>query len=208
MKLYFATGTCSLSPRIVAEEAGIALDAERVNLGVTPHRTAAGVDFTTLQPNGYVPALQLDDGSLLTEGVAIVQLLADLNPGAGLMAPAGTPLRYRQQSWLNFIATELHKMYSPWLFHPEFGDQPQAVARRRIAERLAFVESELARGGPFLTPPGFSAADAYLFTIVGWSAFTRIDLEPFPRIRQFLATVGARPAVRRAMRAEGMKVAD
>jgi glutathione S-transferase len=208
MKLYFATGTCSLSPRIVAEEAGITLDADRVNIGVNPHRTSAGVDFSTIHPNGYVPALELDDGSLLTEGAAIVQYLADLNPGAGLIAPAGTMARYRQQSWLNFIATELHKMYSPWLFHPEYGDQAQAVARSKLAERLAYVESELSRGSPYLTPAGFSVADAYLFAIVSWSAFARVGLDGFPRLREFMALVGARSAVRRAMRAEGMKVAD
>lgn len=204
MKLYYATGTCSLSPRIVAEEAGLVLAAERVDIRATPHRTAGGVDFSTVHPNGYVPALELDDGSLLTEGAAIVQFLADLNPAAGLMAPAGTLARYRQQSWLNFIATELHKMYSPWLFHPEYGQEPQVVARRRISERLAWVDGELARAGGFLTADGFCAADAYLYTIVGWSAFVRIELEPFPQLRGFMARVGARPAVQRAQRAEGM----
>ncbi|MES2055284.1 MAG: glutathione transferase GstA [Pseudomonadota bacterium] len=207
MKLYYATGTCSLSPHIIALEAGIALDLERVDIRTTPHRTESGADFTARHANGYVPALELDDGSLLTEGVAIVQYLADLNPDADLAPPAGTPERYRLQSWLNFIATELHKMYSPWLFHPEYGAQAQEVSRGKIAERLAYVERQLTASGPFLLGDTFTAADAYLFTIIGWSAFARVDLTPFPQLRDFLDLVGARPHVREAMHAEGMKLA-
>lgn len=207
MKLYYATGTCSLSPHIVALEAGIALELERVDIRATPHRTETGADFTARHANGYVPALELDDGSLLTEGAAMVQYLADLAPGARLAPPAGTTERYRLQSWLNFIATELHKMYSPWLFHPEYGAQAQEVARGKIAERLAYVDRHLATSGPYLLGDAFSAADAYLFTIVGWSAFAKVDLTPFPQLRNFLDRVGARPQVRAAMRAEGMKAA-
>lgn len=203
MKLYYATGTCSLSPQIVAGEAGIALDLERVDIRKTPHVTDSGVDFATVNPNLYVPALRLDDGSLLTEGVAIVQFLADLAPDSGLAPPAGTPDRYRLQSWLTFVATELHKMYSPWLFHPEYGRQAQAAAREKIAQRLAFVEGHLA-ASPFLMGERFTAADAYLFTIVGWSGFAKVDLSAFPRLRGFMERVGARPAVRRAMAAQGM----
>jgi glutathione S-transferase len=207
MKLYYATGTCSLSPHIVALEAGIELDLEKVNLAKTPHPTETGADFTTVNPNGYVPALELDDGSVLTEGAAIVQYLADLRPGSQLMQPAGSAGRYREQSWLNFIASELHKMYSPWLFHPEYGSQAQDVARNMLARRLAFVENHLAKSGPYLAGDRFGAADAYLFTIVGWSAFTKVDLGAFPRLRAFMDRVGARPKVREAMQAEGMKIA-
>lgn len=207
MKLYYATGTCSLSPHIVALEAGIELDLEKVNLAKTPHPTETGVDFTTINLNGYVPALELDDGSVLTEGAAIVQYLADLKPGSQLMQPAGSDERYREQSWLNFIASELHKMYSPWLFHSEYGSQAQDVARNMLARRLAFVENHLAESGPYLAGERFSAADAYLFTIVGWSAFTKVDLTAFPKLRAFMDRVGARPKVREAMQAEGMKIA-
>ncbi len=207
MKLYYATGTCSLSPHIVAREAGVALDLERVDIGRTPHLTDTGADFSTVNPNAYVPALRLDDGSLLTEGVAIAQYLADLEPSAGLAPAAGTPERYRLQAWLTFISSELHKMYSPWLFHPEYGAQAQDVARAKIAQRLAFVEGHLATGGPFLLGERFTVADAYLFTIVGWSAFAKVDLAAFPRLRGFMDRVGARPKVRQAMQAEGMKVA-
>ena len=206
MKLYYATGTCSLSPHIVALEAGIALDLERVDLRSSPRVTETGVDFAAINPNRYVPVLQRDDGSVLTEGAAIALYLADLKPDAGLAPPPGTPERHRLQSWLVFIATELHKMYSPWLFHPEYGAQAQEVARGKIAERLAFVEQHLAESGPFLMGAHFTAADAYLFTIVGWSRVANIDLSAFPQLRAFMERVGARPHVCAAMAAEGMPV--
>ncbi len=207
MKLYYALGACSLSPHIVALEAGIPLDIERVDILKTPHVTEAGADFGAVSPNGYVPALVLDDGSVLTEGAAIVQYLADLKPEAGLVPPAGTLDRTRLQAWLTFVGTELHKTYSPWLFHPEVGAEAQSFARRKIAERLGFVEAHLAANGPYLMGERFTAADAYLFTIVGWSAFTKVDLAPFPNLRAFMERVGARAKVREAMQAEGMKVA-
>lgn len=208
MKLYYATGTCSLSPHIVANEAGIALDLERVDVRKTPHVTETGTDYSTISPHGYVPALQLDDGCVLTEGVALVQHLAELKPESGLVPPAGTRQRTELQAWLNFIATELHKMYSPWLFHPEHGAQAQEVARGKIAERLAFVERHLAADGPFLLGEHFTVADAYLFTVAGWSGFTKVDLSAFPHLRDFMDHVAARPAVREAMLAEGMEVAS
>jgi glutathione S-transferase len=207
MKLYYAPGACSLSPHIVAVEAGIPLELERVDIGRAPPVTEAGRDFTGISPNGYVPALRLDDGAVLTEGVAIVQYLADLRPEAGLVPPAGTPERVRLQAWLTFVATELHKAYSPWLFHPEVGAAAQGFARRRIAARLGFVEAHLAANGPYLLGDRFTAADAYLFTILGWSAPARVDLGPFPALRAFMERVGARPGVRRAMRAEATQAA-
>lgn len=206
MKLYYATGTCSLSPHIVANEAGIPLELVRVDIRKSPHVTEAGSDYSTVNPNGYVPALALDDGTVLTEGTAMVQYLADLKPESRLAPSPGTPQRVELQSWLNFIATELHKMFSPWLFHPEYGAQAADVARAKIAERLAFVERHLEAGGPFLLGESFTAADAYLFTIVGWSNFTNVDLSNFPHLRDFMARVEARPAVQQAMRAEGLKV--
>jgi len=206
MKLYYSAGACSLSPHIVAVEAGIALELERVNIGKTPHTTASGIDFSTLNPNGYVPALELDDGTLLTEGPAIVQYLADLKPESALAPAAGTVARVHVQSWLNFIGTELHKMYSPWLFHAEYGEQAQRAARGKLAERLAFVDAHLAAGGPFLTGERFTVADAYLFTIVSWSAFVHVDLSSFSKLLGYMERVAQRPAVREAMKAEGLKV--
>ena len=207
MKLYYAPATCSLSPHIVAREAGIPLEIERVDIRKTPHLTEMGRDYTAINPNAYVPALELDDGTLLTEGAVIVQYLADLKPESGLAPTAGTRERLVLQSWLNFIATELHKSFSPWLFHPEYGAQAQDVARGRIAERLAYVETHLAANGPFLLGTDFTVADAYLFTIVSWAAFTKVDLSAFPHLRDYLARIAARPAVRAAMQAEGLKVA-
>jgi len=185
MKLYYAKGACSLSSHIVALEAGIPLDLERVDILKTPHVTRTGVDFASVSPNGYVPALVLDDGSVLTEGPAIVQYLADLKPEAGLTPPAGTLDRTRLQAWLNFIATELHKTYSPWLFHPEVGMQAQSYARKKISRSLGFVEAHRATNGPYLMGERFTVADAYLFTILGWSAFTNVDLAPFPNLRAY-----------------------
>ena len=204
MKLDYAQGTCSLSPHIVALEAGIPLDLERVDILKTPHVTGTGADFSSVSPNGYVPALVLDDGSVLTEGTAIVQYLADLKPEAGLTPPAGTLDRVRLQAWLNFIATELHKTYSPWLFHPEVGMQAQTFARNKISKSLGFVEAHRATNGPNLMGERFTVADAYLFTILGWSAFTNVDLAPFPNLRAYMKYVAARPPVREAMRSEGM----
>jgi glutathione S-transferase len=208
MKLYYAAGTCSLSPHIVAVEAGIALELERVNIAKTPHMTGSGVDFTQINPNGYVPALELDDGSVLTEGVAIVQYLADLNPASGLMPPAGTIERVRVSSWLTFVATELHKMFSPWLFHPEYGTQAQEVARAKLRDRLTFVDKQLAAGGPLLMGERFTAADAYLFTIASWSRIAKVDVSGLPHLQSFMELVGKRPGVRQAMQAEGLKVSE
>lgn len=201
MKLYYATGTCSLAPRIVAHEAGIALDDERVDLG--RHRTTNGGDYIRINPNGYVPALALDDGELLIEGAAIVQYLADFAPASGLAPAAGTRERDRLQQWLTFIATELHKMFNPWLFHPEYGAEPQEVVRRKITERFGRIEDHLA-DRDYLLGDCFSVADAYLFTIARWSRMFEIDLTPYPRLVNYLERIAARPAVADAMRAEGI----
>ena len=202
MKLYYATGTCSLSPHIVALEAGIGLQLERVDIRTIPRLTDTGADYARINPNLYVPALELDDGTILLEGMAIVQYLADLAPGSGLAPPAGSVARVRLQSWLGFIATELHKAFSPWLFHPEYGAQAQDVARSRIAARLDYVERQLADGRIFLLGEQFTVADAYLFTILNWSGFVGVDLAAFARVRALLDRVAARPAVQQAIRAE------
>jgi glutathione S-transferase len=207
MKLYYSAGTCSLAAHIVACEAGIALELERVDIRATLHKTASGADYVQINPSGYVPVLQLDDGSLLSEGAVIVQYLADINPQCGMMPPAGLLERYRLQSWLNFIATELHKMYSPWLFHPEYGADVQQIARSKITSRLILVEGYLAEEGPYLTGEKFTAADAYLFVIVGWSTYAKVDLTTFPNLRAFMDRVKSRPKVREAMEAERAKVA-
>lgn len=204
MKLYYATHTCSLSPHIVAAEAGIALDLEQVDLRT--HRTDTGADYLAVNPLGYVPALRLDDGELLIEGAAIVQYLADCAPASGLAPPPGTFARSRLQEWLSFIGAELHKSFSPWLFHPEVGEAAQAYARARIADRLAYVERRLG-SSPYLMGDTFTVADAYCYTIVGWSKFTGVDLAPYPALRRYLDRIAARPKVREAMEAQGMPIA-
>jgi glutathione S-transferase len=206
MKLYYAPGACSLSPHIVAREAGIALELERVDLGRNPHRAETGADFTEINPKGSVPALRLDDGQLLTEGAAIVQYLADLAPESGLAPAAGTLERYRLQEWLTFTGTELHKLFTPWLFHPEYGEQAAEVARTKIAQRFAFLDAHLADHS-YLLGPSFTAADAYAFTIVGWAGPMRIDLAPFAHLTRYMDRIAARPKVREAMRAEGLPTA-
>jgi glutathione S-transferase len=203
MKLYYAPGTCSLSPHIVAREAGLAIDLERVDIGRTPHRTEGGASFNTVNSKGYVPALVLDDGSVLTEGAAIVQYLADLAPQSALAPAAGTIERYRLQEWLTFISSELHKMFSPWLFHPEHGEVAAAAARAKIAERFAFLDAHLAARA-YLMGERFTAADAYAFTIVGWARPAHIDLTPYPHLRSYMERIAARPKVQEAMRAEGL----
>jgi glutathione S-transferase len=201
MKLYYAPNTCSLAPQIVAAEAGIALDLDKVNLRT--HRTEAGDDYRTVSPLGYVPALRLDDGQVLTEGAAILQYLADLAPASKLAPPAGTFARARAQEWLNFVATELHKTFSPWLFHPEVGATAQAYAKNRIRDRFAFLERRLAESD-YLMGSDFTVADAYCFTIIGWSKFVGIELAPYPTLARYIDRIAARPKVREAMSAHGM----
>lgn len=201
MKLYYAPHTCSLAPHIVALEAGLSIDTEQVDLRT--YRTAAGHDYRAVSPLGYVPALRLDDGEVLTEGVAIMQYLADLAPGAGLAPAPGTFARVRLQETLNFIATELHKTFSPWLFHPETGETAQAYARTRLRDRFALVERRLERS-EYLLGGNFSIADAYCFTIVGWSKVARIALEDYPKLSSYVRSIAARPSVRNAMRSQGI----
>lgn len=203
MKLYYAPGTCSLSPHIVAREAGIAIDLVQVDIRAEPHRTENGVDYTDINPKGYVPALHLDDGQVLTEGVAIVQYLGDLAPGSGLTPAAGTRERYMLQEWLTFISAELHKMFSPWMFHPEHGELAQRAARAKIIERFGLVERHLGTHS-YLMGERFTAADAYAFTIIGWSRLKDIELTAFPKLNRYMERVAARPKVQEAMRAEGL----
>jgi glutathione S-transferase len=200
MKLYYAPGACSLSPHIVAREAGIAIELDKVDLGA--HKTAAGKDFTAVNPKGYVPALQLDDGSVLTEGPAIVQYLADQKPATKLAPAAGTMDRYRLQEWLAYIGTELHKNFGP-LFNPASSNDVKAAARTNIAKRLGYLNDELAKRS-YLVGDAFTVADAYAFTIINWTNFVGIDLKDYPNVAAYSARIAARPKVQEALRAEGL----
>src|ERR1700733_633847 len=200
MKLYFAPGACSLSPHIVAQEAGIPLTLVKVDL--QSKKLADGGDFTAINPKGYVPALQLDNGELLTEGPAIVQYLADQKPAAHLVPAAGSFERSRVQETLGFINSELHKTYSP-LFRPTTSAEVRKEREDYLRKRYALVEKQLAKG-PYLFGEQFTVADAYLFTVTNWSNFVKLDLSEFPNLLAFQARVAARPAVQAAMKAEGL----
>ena len=200
MKLYLSPGACSLSPHIVLLEAGLAFTTERVNLGTKV--TAGGSDYHTINPKGSVPALQLDDGQVLTEGPAIVQYLADLVPDKQLAAPAGSMQRYRLIEALNFISTELHKTFGV-LFNQKMPPEAKIVARELLAKRIGLVARQLDSTG-FMCGDQFSVADAYLFTVLGWSAHVELDLAPWPAVGAYLARIAARPAVHQALLDEGL----
>lgn len=198
MKLYYSPGACSLSPNIVAHEAGIELALEKVDLKTK--QTATGRDFTAINPKGYVPALELDNGELLTEGPAIVQYLADLKPGTGLAPANGTLPRYHLQEMLGYINSEIHKTYSP-LFDASIGAEQRQKGEVYLRKRYALLEQRLA-ATPFLFGDTFTVADAYLYTVTNWGAYIKLDLSEFPHLLAFQKRVAARPAVLAAMRAE------
>jgi glutathione S-transferase len=206
MKLYYAANACSLAPHIVAIEAGIALELERVDIRATPHRTAGGQVYAEIAPKDCVPALRLDNGGLLTEGIAIALYLANRAPDAGLVPAVGTPDWYRLLEWMSFIGSELHKSFSPWLFHPEVGAAAQDQARSRIAARFALVDAHL-RDREFLLGDRFGVADAYLFVIADWSRPLRIDLSPYPSLAACLERIRMRDSVREALAREQARLA-
>jgi glutathione S-transferase len=202
MKLYYSPGACSLSPHIVLAESGLPFDLEKVDLSAK--KTERGADYWTINPKGYVPALELDDGQVLTEGPAIVQYLADLALQKKLAPPAGTMERYRLQEWLNFISTELHKGFSP-LFNPRASDDWKSAARELLGKRIGIVAKQL-EGRSYLTGEVFTVADAYLFTILRWAVRVKLDMSPWPVLADYLKRVAARPAVRDVLLAEGLIV--
>lgn len=200
MKLFYAPGVCSLSPHIVLEEAGVAHSL--VKTDIRAKTIEGGGDYKTTNPLGYVPALELDDGTILTEGPAIVQYIATKAPGKKLTPPAGSVAHFQMLSWLNFISSELHKGFSP-LFNPAMPDEAKTIARERLSSRLAHVDKHLA-GKDYLMGAAFTLPDAYLFTVLRWTVPLKIDLSAYPNLQTFKARMEARPAVRAAMKAEGL----
>lgn len=200
MKLYLSPGACSLSPHIVLHEAGLPYESEKVDLRA--RKTASGTDYTTINPKGYVPALVLDDGTVLTEGPAIVQYLADRKPDSGLAPANGSVGRYQLQEWLNFISTELHKQYSP-LFNPAATDDMKKMFIDRLHGRYAWLDKQLT-GRQYLMGDRFTVADAYLFTVMNWAQRLKFDMSKYPNLMAYVGRVAARPAVQEAMRAEGL----
>jgi glutathione S-transferase len=197
MKLYISTGACSMASNIALREAGIPFEMSKVDKRT---KRVDGVEFATINPKGYVPALRLDDGQVLTENVAVLQYIADLNPAAKLAPPAGTMERYRLQEWLSFINSEVHKGFSP-LFSSEATEETKTYARNYIAKRLAYLEGALG-DNKYLMGDQFTVADAYLFTVLGWGAHVGVDIGP--KLKGYVDRVRERPKVIEAMTAEGL----
>lgn len=200
MKLFYSPGACSLAPHIVMREAGLQADLVRVDLATK--KTEHDEDFRQINPKGYVPALLLDTGGVLTEAAVIMQYLADQAPDKKLIPPAGDLARYRCLEWLNFISTELHKSFGA-LFNPNTPQAWREMVQQMTSRRLDFVTKAL-EGQPYLMGPNFTVADAYLFTVLSWTAHVNIDLSPWPTLKEYLARVAGRPAVRQTLADEGL----
>jgi glutathione S-transferase len=200
MKLYYSPGACSLSPHIVLEESGLAF--EPVLASTKTHKLQDGTDYYTINPKGYVPLLELDDGTRLTEGPVIVQYIADQVPAKKLAPPAGTMERYRLQEWLNFTTSELHKGIGG-MFNPAMPEEAKALMRAKGFDRLKWVDAQL-EGKDYAMGDAFSVADAYLFTITNWTGAVGIDIAALKNLGAFMARMKARPAVQKAMKDEGL----
>ena len=198
MKLYFAPGTCALSPHTVLRELGLPFTLVKVD--IKSKKTASGGNYLGANPKGYVPLLELDDGRTLSEGPAIVQYLADLKPAAQLAPPNGTFERSRLHEWLNFISTEIHKSFSP-LFNPAMPDAAKMIFKEKILQRFGYVSQTLATQG-YLMGDTFGVADAYLFAVTRWAYSFDIDLNRWPPLARFMERVEARPAVQAALETE------
>ena len=200
MKLYYSPGACSLSAHIALQEAGLAFTPMLAS--TKSHQLQDGTDFYSINPLGYVPVLELDDGTRLREGPAIVQYIADQVPLKMLAPQTGTLQRYRLQEWLSFIGTELHKGFSP-LFNPATPEEYKAIARERLQQRLQWVDNQLA-GKQYLMGDQFTVADGYLFTVTNWTKPTNLDIAGLSHLVAYRERVAARPAVQAAMKAEGL----
>lgn len=200
MKLYYSPGACSLASHIALREAGLAF--EPVLASTKTHKLADGTDYYTLNPKGYVPLLELDNGERLTEGPVILQYIADQAPASQLAPANGTMARYRLQEWLNFVTSEVHKGFSP-LFNPATPEDFKPVAKARLADRLGWVDTQL-EGKAYLMGDRFTVADAYLFVVTNWAQPVGLDISGLARLGAYRARVADRPAVQEAMKAEGL----
>jgi glutathione S-transferase len=201
MKLYFSPGACSLSPHIVLREAGLPFELEQVNLQTKKIKSNEG-DYLQVNPKGQVPVLQLDNGELLTEGPAIVQYIADQKPASGLAPANGTMARYRTQEWLNFVTSELHKVFAP-LFRPTTPEEFVKLSKENLANKFTYLDKHLA-DHQYLMGDKFTVPDAYCFTVTGWTKYKDIDLGRWPHLQAYMDRVGSRPKVQEAMKAEGL----
>jgi glutathione S-transferase len=207
MKLYYSPGTCSLASHIALNEAGIKFRVEKVDLR---NKQCAEGDYKKINAKGYVPALQLDNGEILTEGAIILQYIADQAPNSHLLPKAGTWERYRALEWLNYVATEIHKGFSilwaadRWVPSKEGNEQVKAAAKEAMANRFNFLNEKLSHAN-YLMGEQFSVADGYLFTVMKWTTHLQIDLQRWPALTQFMERVAARPKVAEVLMAEGLK---
>jgi len=200
MQLYFSPGACSLASHITAREAGINLDLKRAD--TKTKKLTDGADYFAVNSKGAVPALRLDDGQVLTEGVAIMQYLADQKPESGLVPRAGTLERYRVQEWLNYITSEVHKGFSP-LWNANAHAEVKSYALANLEKKLDWTNQQLA-GKKYLTGDTFTIADAYLYTVINWAYFLNVGLDKWPALKEYHARVAARPKVQEALEAEGL----
>jgi glutathione S-transferase len=198
MKLYYSPGACSLSPHIVLREAGLAF--EPVLASTKTHKLQDGTDYYGINPLGYVPMLELDDGTRLREGPAIVQYIADQVPNKNLAPANGTLPRYRLQEWLTFIGTEIHKTFSP-LFNPATPEEAKGMFRDKLASRFEHVDRQL-EGKQYVMGDHFSVADAYLYVVTRWTKPMNIDISRFRNLQAHHARIEERPAVQEALKAE------
>ena len=201
MKLYYKPGACSLATHIVLHEAGETFDIEEVD--TEAGRTKSGGDYTTINPKGYVPALELASGEVLSEGAAILQYVADQHPESDLAPKAGTIARARLQEHLNYTASELHKAFGPF-FSSTAGEADKQAAGKAVGHKFDYLNDMLSDGRTYLLGNSFSVSDAYLFVVANWSNFTGIDLKKWPHVAAFVDRVAARPAAQAAMKAEGL----
>lgn len=200
MKLYYSPGACSLAPHIALREAGLSFMLEKVNLRAKT--TEHGADFTAINPKGYVPALELDDGSLLTEAGVMLQYIADQAPASGLAPAFGTMARYHLMETIHFISTELHKSAGA-LFNPAAPEAWRQVVQGLLGRRFGFIEGRLG-DNPYIEGAQFTVADAYLFTVLSWSRPLKIDLTPWPGLSAYVTRIRSRPKVIETLQAEGL----
>ncbi|MBX3585128.1 MAG: glutathione transferase GstA [Ramlibacter sp.] len=201
MKLYYAPGACSLAVHIAAREAGLSPDLVKVDLAT--HQLDGGADYLAINPRGYVPLLELQDGSRHTEVAALLQYLGDLDPRGALLPAAGSMARFEVVQWLTFVSSELHKVFSPWLWHKETAESTRQACKDKIALRLGELDARLARTA-HVAGEAFTVADAYAFAIVNWAPMLGMSLKAWPALTAWIQRVAARPAVHAALVAEGL----
>lgn len=201
MKLYYKPGACPLASHIALLEVGATFELEEVDTDTG--QTKSGQDYKKINPKGYVPALELDSGDILTEGASILQYIADQHPQSGLAPKTGTVARARLHEHLNYTSSELHKAFNPF-FSRTATDEDKSKAGANVATKFDYLNGLLGDGRKFLLGDDFTVADAYMFAVSNWSNFLGIDLKTWPNVDAFVLRVANRPAAQAAMKAEGL----